>query len=172
MPSVFYLTLGKVTIKSGRCALVCRVFWRWHSAKFRNIAECFGIDTRQSLETLPSVFPSCTRQKRRHRAIPLTFFCREFIFAECLLTLGKLFAECAIKNTRQITVCRQNNAVCCMSSVTLGKAFAECPWHSAKLLYPVVLVGRQNLGLLVHSPKIYTISHRIFRRMYGVLNID
>ena len=65
-------------------------------------------------------------KNRRHRAIPLSFLCREFIIAECLLTLGKLFAECAIKNTRQTTVCRQNNAVCCMPSVTLGKAFAAC----------------------------------------------
>ena len=37
------------------CALVCQVFWHWHSAKFRNIAECFGVGARQSLETLSSV---------------------------------------------------------------------------------------------------------------------
>ena len=30
---------------------LCRVLWSWHSAKFRNFAECFGLDTRQTLET-------------------------------------------------------------------------------------------------------------------------
>ena len=49
LPSVFYLTLGKVTIKSGRCALVCWVYWAWHSAKCVNFAECFGLDTQQNL---------------------------------------------------------------------------------------------------------------------------
>ena len=41
--------------KSTRCALVCRVYLAWHSAKCVNFAECFGLDTRQTLETLPSV---------------------------------------------------------------------------------------------------------------------
>ena len=90
-PSVFLLTLGKLE-------KLCRVFSCWHSAKLRNFAECFRLDTRQTWETLPSVFPSCTRQNRRHRVIPSKIFCREFIFAECLLILG------AIKNTRQNTV--------------------------------------------------------------------
>jgi len=83
--------------------------------------------------------------------IDVTVPSRQF-FAECLLTLGKLFAECPIKNTRQTTVCRQINAVCCMPSVTLGKAFAgcfwafaECFWHSTNLLYPVVDVCGQIL---------------------------
>ena len=49
LPSVFKWTLGKVTIKSTRCALVCRVYWAWHSAKCVNVAECFGLDTRQTL---------------------------------------------------------------------------------------------------------------------------
>jgi len=62
LPSVLGVTLGKVS-------KLCRVFRPWHSAKFRNFAECFGLDTRQSWETLSSVFPSCTRQKRRHCAI-------------------------------------------------------------------------------------------------------
>jgi len=48
LPSVLGVTLGKV------CKL-CRVVWSWHSANFRNVTECFGIDTRQSLETLSSV---------------------------------------------------------------------------------------------------------------------
>ena len=55
LPSVFKWTLGKVTIKSTRCALVCRVYWAWHSAKCVNFAECFGLNTRKTLETLPSV---------------------------------------------------------------------------------------------------------------------
>ena len=76
-----------------------------------------------------------------------------FHFAECkslpsaFPVLGKGFAECPTKSTRQIAVCRQKDAVCCMPSVTLGKAvaecfwaIAECPWYSAKRLYPVVYV--------------------------------
>ena len=87
LPSVLGVTLGKVS-------KLCRVFSSWHSANLRNFAECFRPDTRQTWETLPSVFPSCTRKNRRHRSIPSNFFCREFIFAECLLTLGKLlFAD-------------------------------------------------------------------------------
>ena len=78
-------------------------------------------------------------------------FFSHFHFAECkslpsaFPALGKGFAECPTKSTRQIAVCRQKDAVCCMPSVTLGKAvaewfwaIAECPWHSAKRLYPVV----------------------------------
>ena len=49
LPSVFKWTLGKVTIKSARGALVCRVYWAWHSAKCVNFAECFSLDTRQTL---------------------------------------------------------------------------------------------------------------------------
>ena len=55
LPSVFKWTLGKVTIKSACCALVCRVYWAWHSAKCVNVDECFGLDTRQTLQPLPSV---------------------------------------------------------------------------------------------------------------------
>ena len=78
-----------------------------------------------------------------------------FHFAECkslpsaFLALGKGFTECPIKSTRQIAVCRQKDAVCCMPSVTLGKAvaecfwaIAECPWHSAKRLYPIVMLTK------------------------------
>ena len=127
LPSVLGVTLGKVCKR-------WRVLWSWHSANFTTFTECFGLALRQTLATLPSVsemtlgkvyklcrvfwawhsvnlrnftecFLSGTRQNRRHRAIPLLFLCREFLFAECLLTLGKLFAECAIKNTWQTTVC-------------------------------------------------------------------
>ena len=55
LPSVFKWTLGKVTIKSARGVLVCRVYWAWHSAKCVNVDECFGLDTRQTLQPLPSV---------------------------------------------------------------------------------------------------------------------
>ena len=77
---------------------------------------------------MPSVFPSCTRQNRRHRAFPSIFFCREFIFVECLLTLGKPFAECAIKNTGKIAVCRHYRC---------RVLFAEC-FLAARSLFPVV----------------------------------
>ena len=60
--------------------------------------------------------------------------------------LGKAFAECPIKNTRQRPFAGQNFAVCSLPSVALGKgfaeciwAFAECFWHSAKRLSPVVI---------------------------------
>ena len=48
LPSVLGVTLDKVS-------KLCRVLWPWHSTKFRNFAERFGLDTRQTLETLPSV---------------------------------------------------------------------------------------------------------------------
>ena len=97
--------------------------------------------------------------------------------------LGEVFAECPTKNTRQIAVCRQKDAVCCMPSDTLGKAvaecfwaIAECPWHSAKRLYPVVGHGHRRLaprsafddrlvgvGLLNDSTVIYFYPCRIIR---------
>jgi len=84
-----------------------------------------------------------------------------FHFAECKFlpsafpALSKGFVECPTKSTRQIAVCRQKDAVCCMPSVTLDKtvaecfwAFAECPWHSANLLYPVVQYEVKTISLL------------------------
>ena len=94
-----------MTIKSGHCALVCRVFWSWHSAKLRNFTECF------------SVVHSAKASSLCH---PLTFFYREFIFAACLLTLGKPFAECAIKNTRQIAIRRH-----CRYRVVYAKCYTR-----------------------------------------------
>jgi hypothetical protein len=65
-----------------------------------------------------------------------------FFFAECFLTLGKVFAECPKK-----ALGKEIFAECSLSSVTLGKAFAEykiafaeCLRHSAKNAIPVVTV--------------------------------
>ena len=169
LPSVLGMALGKVS-------KLCRVSIGIHSAKFTNFAECFRLDTQQTWKTLPSVFvltlgkvEKLCRVFYSWHSVNLRNFAEyfsvvhsakstspfhpvKFFFAECLLTLGKLFAECPIKNTRQTTVCRQINAVCCMPSVTLGKAFAgcfwafaECFWHSTNLLYPVVDVCGQIL---------------------------
>jgi len=150
------------------------------NAECFTFAKCIISGTRQTA-ALPSV-PSETLGIRLHSAkstspfFPSKFFCQEFIFAECLLTLGKLFAECRIKNTRQTTVCQQINAVCCMPSVTLGKAFAECfwafaecPWHSANLLYPVVYVRMryQNMSKKhYHSTKKPYIPNRSWHQKY------
>ena len=124
-----------MTIKSGRCALVCRVFWAWHSAKCLNFAECFGLDTRQSLETLPSVFPSCTRQKRHHRAITLTFFYRVFIDTR----------QKSLPSARWLTLGKELFAVKIYTVCSLPSVFRA--WHSVNLLY----VSRSEPGKLVCS---------------------
>jgi hypothetical protein len=79
----------------------------------------------------------------------LNFFqfliCRVFFFAECLLTLGKVFAECPKKALGKEPFANEIFVECSLSSVTLGKgfveckiAFAECLRHSAKNAIPVV----------------------------------
>jgi hypothetical protein len=58
------------------------------------------------------------------------FWIRDFaecsVFAECFSALGKVFAECPIKNTRQRAFADVNFVVCSLPGVALGKAFAEC----------------------------------------------
>ena len=88
---------------------------------------------------------SLEKKNLKNFAIIFGFF-SHFHFAECKYlpsafpALGKGFAECPIKSTRQIAVYRQKDIVYCMPSVTLGKAVAECClWHSTKRLYPVVV---------------------------------
>jgi len=73
------------------------------------------------------------------------------------LTLGKLFAECAIKTLGKLLFADTVDVVCCMPSVTLRKvvaecfwAFAECPWHSVKLLYPVVGAAMRGTKLALY----------------------
>ena len=61
------------------------------------------------------------------------FFC--FNFAECR-ALGKGFAECPTKDTRQRRLCRLIFYRVVFAECKLG--FAECPWHSANSLSPVV----------------------------------
>jgi hypothetical protein len=49
-----------------------------------------------------------------------------FFFAECFLTLGKVFVECPKKALDKEPFADKIFAECFLSSVTLGKAFAEC----------------------------------------------
>ena len=71
-----------------------------------------------------------------------------FFFAECFLTLGKVFAECPKKALGKEPFADEIFAECSLPSVTLGKAFAECKIafaeclrHSAKNAIPVVIIG-------------------------------
>jgi hypothetical protein len=71
--------------------------------------------------------------------------CRVFFFAECFLTLDKVFAECPKKVLGKEPFADEIFAECSLPSVTLGKgfteckiAFAECLRHSAKNVIPVV----------------------------------
>jgi hypothetical protein len=82
--------------------------------------------------------------------------CRVFFFAECFLTLGKVFAECPKKVLGKELFADEIFAECSLSSVTLGKGFAECKIvfaeclrhsrHSAKNAIPVVkgIIGEIN----------------------------
>jgi hypothetical protein len=71
--------------------------------------------------------------------------CRVFFFAECFLTLGKVFAECPKKVLGKEPFADEVFVLCSLPSVTLDKAFteckiafAECLRHSAKNAIPVV----------------------------------
>jgi hypothetical protein len=57
-----------------------------------------------------------------------------FFFVECFLTLGKVFAECPKKSTRQKPFADEIFAEGSLPSVTLGKAFAECKIAFAECL--------------------------------------
>ena len=123
MPSVFKWTLGKVTIKSACCALVCRVYWAWHSAKCVNFAECFGLETRQTLETLPGVLVlTLGKLYKRYR-----------VFWNWNSAKFRNFAECFGLDTRQTW-----ETLPSVNPETLGKVSKVCrvwtPKHSVKLL--------------------------------------
>jgi hypothetical protein len=49
-----------------------------------------------------------------------------FFFAECFLTLGKIFAECPKKVLGKEPFADEIFVECSLPSVTLGKGFAEC----------------------------------------------
>ena len=114
---------------------VCRVSGPEHSTKTGIFAECQGRGTRQTRSCLPSAeavrhsantsWPS----PRRH----INFFCRALVSV-----LGNVFAECPIKNTRQINFFRR-----CVRRVPFAECFfldfAVCCGHTA------------NLGILVVS---------------------
>ena len=79
--------------------------------------------------------PLDTRQTRRDclRAVTLLFFCQALVSA-----LSNIFAECPIKNTQQINFCRH-----CVRRVLFAECFlgfAVCLGHTAKILFPVVIV--------------------------------
>jgi hypothetical protein len=68
-----------------------------------------------------------------------------FFFAECFLTLGKVFAECPKKALGKEPFADEIFAECSLPSVTLGKGFAECKIafaESAKNAIPVVITIR------------------------------
>jgi hypothetical protein len=74
-----------------------------------------------------------------------------FFFAECFLTLDKVFAKCPKKHSGKNPLPMKY-----LPSVTLGKAFAECKIafaeclrHSAKNAIPVVVEHRRD-KYLVH----------------------
>jgi hypothetical protein len=57
-----------------------------------------------------------------------------FFFAECFLTLGKVFAECPKKALGKEPFADEIFAECSLPSVTLDKAFAECKIAFAECL--------------------------------------
>jgi hypothetical protein len=61
-----------------------------------------------------------------------------FVFAECFLTLGKVFAECPKKALGKEPFADKIFVECSLPSVTLGKGFAECKIAFAAI--PVVYV--------------------------------
>jgi hypothetical protein len=87
------------------------------------------VDTRQTYKfyffkkmSLPSV-ENRTLGKPPD-AVWATFVCR--VSPSVKWTLGKGFAECPKKDTRQSLLCRHFFAVSALPSVALGKRFAEC----------------------------------------------
>jgi hypothetical protein len=63
-----------------------------------------------------------------------------FFFAECFLTLGKVFAECSKKVLDKEPFADEIFVECSLPSVTLGKDFVECKIHSAKKTIPIVTI--------------------------------
>ena len=112
--------LWKIGLSSGipkntrQTIMVC-----WDFFLKNRFAECNSKKHSANNNPLPSVFWKNTRQT--------TFFCRV-----SNLTLGKPFIECAIKNTRQIAVCRH-----CRCRVL----FAEC--NTRQTAHGIYSVGKQ-----------------------------
>jgi hypothetical protein len=83
----------------------------------------------------------------------LNFFrfliCRVFFFVECFLILGKVFAECPKKSTRQKTLCRCYTRQTFYRQRVFCRVFAECFRHSAKNAIPVV-VFLATCAMLAH----------------------
>jgi hypothetical protein len=73
-----------------------------------------------------------------------------FFFAECFLTLGKVFAECPKKVLGKESFTDEIFAECSLPSVTLGKGFAECKidFTSTKNAIPVVMCGGRIFCIL------------------------
>jgi hypothetical protein len=63
-----------------------------------------------------------------------------FFFAECFLTLGKVFAECSKKVLGKEPFADEIFVECSLPSVTLGKGFVECKIHSAKKAIQIVTI--------------------------------
>ena len=72
---------------------------------------------------LPSACRVGTRQSDRQRARRRD---GHFSLPSAPVALGKAFAECPIKDTRQRGLCRLIFSMCSLPSAALGKGFAEC----------------------------------------------
>jgi hypothetical protein len=86
------------------------------------------------------------------------------------MALGKVFAECPIKGTRQEAVADVQFAERSLPSVTLGKVFAECFLgfaeclrHSAKELCPVVYI------YIYHDSTFFCIVFTVFDVLHRTL---
>ena len=105
------------TLTLGKRKKLCRVLELWHSAK---------------KHSLPSAWDLILGKRAVTVSTPSHYFFRR----ASVSTLGKIFAECPIENTRQRAICRHCRCHVLFAEWFLG--FAECPWHTAKRLFSIV----------------------------------
>ena len=116
MPSVFQWTLGKGTIKSDRWSL---------------FAECFSSDTRQTLETLPSVlFLTPGKVEKICRVFSVVHSAKSTSpFHPVKIFLPRVYFCRVFTDTRQ-TVCRvpdkKHSANYCLPTNQCRVLYAEC----------------------------------------------
>ena len=85
-----------------------------------SFAECLIFDTRQTC---------------RDRFCSVTYF---FLPSVVFSSRQSLCRVPDRKHSAKTLFAGTVATVCSLPSVTLGKPFAECPWHTAKLMFPVV----------------------------------
>ncbi|KAL6624383.1 hypothetical protein ACP70R_031704 [Stipagrostis hirtigluma subsp. patula] len=129
-----------------------------------SFAECLGSGTRRNLNLYRVLKATGTRRNfklyrvfwwalGKYAVNAVNLGAVTFFLPSAFLALGKVFAECAIKSSRQTSFAGQCFAETLLPSVTLGKAFAECILgfaeclgHSANSLSPVVHHAQTPLG--------------------------